>query len=73
MRAGTRPRADRVDRLPERVQQPLGRIPRVLAHPEHAHQHVVARQLDVHVVLLAHEPRQLEAADARAAHVDREP
>ena len=37
----------------------------VLAHAEHRHHHVLARQLQVHVVALAHEPGQLVAAVRR--------
>ena len=48
-------------------------LSRRLAHPEHRHDDGLAGKLEVDVVLLAQDARDLEAARAGAAHVDRQP
>ena len=69
---GARAAGNGVDGPPEGRQQPPAARVGILAHAEHRDHHVLARQLDEHVVLLSHEPGQLEAAGLRAAHVDGE-
>ena len=59
-----------VDGVAQRRQQPLAARLGVLAHSEHGDHDVLTRQLHEHVVLLAHEPGQLEPARLGAANVD---
>ena len=65
--------AQRAHHLAERGHQPAALGHRVLGHAEHAHDHVLARQLGEHLVALAQRARQLVAAGAGAAHVDGQP
>ena len=58
--------------VPERLHQALAALPHGLGHAEHGDHHVLAEELEVHVVALAQERCELVSGRARAAHVDRQ-
>ena len=66
-------RAERLNGVTQGVHEPRCALGRVLARPEHRHDHVLGLELEVHVIELAHQLRDTDAGAPRAPNVHREP